>query len=30
EKKFDNMPVVNEKREPVGIIDERDIIREGI
>ncbi len=30
EKKFDNMPVVNSKGEPLGIIDERDIIREGI
>ncbi len=30
EKNFDNMPVVNSKEEPLGIIDERDIIREGI
>ncbi|MGM0441603.1 MAG: KpsF/GutQ family sugar-phosphate isomerase [Elusimicrobiota bacterium] len=27
---FDNLPVVSEDRKPVGIIDERDIIKEGL
>jgi arabinose-5-phosphate isomerase len=27
---FDNIPVVNEKGKPVGIVDERDLLAEGI
>lgn len=30
ENNFDNIPVVDEENHPVGIIDERDIIREGL
>lgn len=30
EKKFDNMPVVDEDNYPIGIIDERDLLKEGI
>lgn len=29
-KRFDNMPVVDEKMRPIGIIDERDLLKEGI
>ncbi len=30
EKKFDNIPVVNGKGYPIGIVDERDLLSEGI
>ena len=29
-KNFDNIPVVDRKKHPVGIIDERDLMAEGI
>jgi len=30
EMKFDNMPVVDTKGRPIGIVDERDLLSEGI
>lgn len=30
EKKFDNIPVVDESNRPIGIVDERDLLKEGI
>ena len=30
EKKFDNIPVVDEGNRPIGIVDERDLLKEGI
>ncbi len=30
EKKFDNIPVVDEDKRPIGIVDERDLLKEGI
>jgi arabinose-5-phosphate isomerase len=30
EKNFDNIPVVNENNRPIGIVDERDLLKEGI
>jgi len=30
EKKFDNIPVVDEKGYPIGIVDERDLLSQGI
>jgi len=30
EKRFDNIPVVDENNRPIGIIDERDLLKEGI
>ncbi|HEA47113.1 MAG TPA: KpsF/GutQ family sugar-phosphate isomerase [bacterium] len=30
EKKFDNIPVVDEDNRPIGIVDERDLLKEGI
>ena len=27
---FDNLPVIDGKRKPVGILDERDLLAEGI
>ncbi len=30
DKKFDNMPVVDGKGYPVGIVDERDLLSQGI
>jgi arabinose-5-phosphate isomerase len=30
EKKFDNIPVINGKGHPIGIVDERDLLSEGI
>jgi len=30
EKKFDNIPVVDGKGRPIGIVDERDLLSEGI
>lgn len=30
EKNFDNIPVVDKKNRPVGIVDERDLLKEGL
>jgi len=30
EKNFDNIPVIDSKRRPVGIVDERDLLAHGL